>query len=139
MMFMFASGVLLNILSYLPQNNQAKAEAAPTVFVDKSEKLQEIIPDDKSVPYNIKDVIDILADDGSFFEVQPWFALNMVVGFARMNGESIGIIANQPNYMAGSIDYHASDKAARFIRFCDCFNIPLLTLVDVPAFLPGSD
>ena len=127
------------LLSYLPQNNQAKAKAAPTVFVDKSEELQEIIPDDKSVPYNIKDVINILADDGSFFEVQPWFALNMVVGFARMNGESIGIIANQPNYMAGSIDYHASDKAARFIRFCDCFNIPLLTLVDVPAFLPGSD
>lgn len=127
------------LLSYLPQNNQEKAKAVPSVFADRSDKLQEIIPDDKSVPYNIKDVIEILADDDSFFEVQPWFALNMVVGFARINGESVGIIANQPNYMAGSIDYHASDKAARFIRFCDCFNIPLLTLVDVPAFLPGSD
>lgn len=126
------------LLSYLPQNNSEKPEWTETVFTDKSDLLQEIIPEDKSVPYNIKDVIEILVDDDSFFEVQTDFALNMVIGFARMDGETIGIIANQPNFMAGSIDYHASDKAARFIRFCDAFNIPLLTLVDVPAFLPGS-
>lgn len=127
------------LFSYLPQNHKERPAAVRTNSADLSAKLEGIIPDNKSVPYDIKEVIGALADADSFFEVQPWFALNMVVGFARMDGETIGIVANQPNFMAGSIDYHASDKAARFIRFCDCFNIPLLTLVDVPAFLPGSD
>ncbi len=126
------------LLTYLPQNHHEKPAAMQLESADLSGKLQKIIPDNKSIPYDIKEVIQALTDPDSFFEVQPWFALNMVVGFARMNGETIGIVANQPNFMAGAIDYHASDKAARFIRFCDCFNIPLLTLVDVPAFLPGS-
>lgn len=126
------------LLTYLPQNHHEKPAAMQLESADLSGKLQKIIPDNKSIPYDVKEVIDALTDPDSFFEVQPWFALNMVVGFARMNGETIGIVANQPNFMAGAIDYHASDKAARFIRFCDCFNIPLLTLVDVPAFLPGS-
>lgn len=101
-------------------------------------KLQEIVPDNSRVAYDVKQVIDCIADSGSFFEVQKEFAQNAVIGWGRMNGESIGFVANQPNQMCGSLDYHASDKIARFIRFCDCFNIPLITLVDVPAFLPGT-
>ena len=101
-------------------------------------KLQKIVPENSRNPYDVKDVITCIADRDSFFEVQKDFALNAVVGFGRMNGESVGFIANQPCQMCGSIDYHASDKMARFIRFCDCFNIPLITLIDVPAFLPGT-
>ena len=101
-------------------------------------KLKDIVPDNSRVAYDVKQVIDCIADQGSFFEVQKEFAPNVVVGFARLNGESVGFVANQPSQMCGSLDYHASDKMARFIRFCDCFNIPLVTLVDVPAFLPGT-
>ena len=101
-------------------------------------KLQKIVPENSRNPYDVKEVITCIADRGSFFEVQKDFAMNAVVGFGRMNGESVGFIANQPCQMCGSIDYHASDKMARFIRFCDCFNIPLITLIDVPAFLPGT-
>ena len=101
-------------------------------------RLQEIVPDNSRIAYDVKDVIDCIVDQGSFFEVQKEFANNVVVGFSRMNGAVVGIVANQPKQMAGSLDYHASDKMARFIRFCDCFNIPLITLVDVPAFLPGT-
>jgi len=100
--------------------------------------LCQIVPDNSRQPYNVKDVINYIIDEGTFFEVQEQFAPNVVVGFARMDCEVTGFVANQPNHMAGSIDYHASDKMARFIRFCDCFNIPLVTLVDVPAFLPGT-
>ena len=89
-------------------------------------------------PYDVKEVISCIVDNDSFFEVQKDFAPNAVVGFARMEGKTVGFVANQANVMAGSLDYHASDKVARFIRFCDCFNIPLVTLVDVPAFLPGT-
>lgn len=101
-------------------------------------RLKDIVPDNSRMAYDVKEVIDCIADSGSFFEVQKEFATNAVVGFGRMDGESIGFIANQPKEMCGSLDYHASDKIARFIRFCDCFNIPLITLVDVPAFLPGT-
>ena len=101
-------------------------------------KLQDLVPVNSRVAYDVKDVVNCIVDDSSFYEVQKEFAPNVVVGFARMNGESIGVVANQPNHMAGSLDYHASDKMARFIRFCDCFNLPLVTLVDVPAFLPGT-
>ena len=101
-------------------------------------RLQEIVPDNSRIAYDVKEVIDCIVDPGSFFEVQKEFATNVVVGFSRMNGAVVGIVANQPKQMAGSLDYHASDKMARFIRFCDCFNIPLITLVDVPAFLPGT-
>lgn len=101
-------------------------------------RLRDIVPDNSRVAYDVKKVIGCIADSGSFFEVQKDFAPNVVVGFGRMNGESVGFVANQPAQMCGSLDYHASDKMARFIRFCDCFNLPLLTLVDVPAFLPGT-
>lgn len=101
-------------------------------------RLRDIVPDNSRVAYDVKKVIGCIADGGSFFEVQKDFAPNVVVGFGRMNGESVGFVANQPAQMCGSLDYHASDKMARFIRFCDCFNLPLLTLVDVPAFLPGT-
>lgn len=101
-------------------------------------KLKDIVPDNSRNAYDVKQVINCIADTASFFEVQKEFAPNVVVGFARMAGESVGFVANQPNSMCGSLDYHASDKMARFIRFCDCFNIPLITLVDVPAFLPGT-
>lgn len=101
-------------------------------------RLKSIVPDNSRVAYDVKQVVACIADRGSFFEVQKEFAPNVVVGFARMNGESVGFVANQPAQLCGSLDYHASDKMARFIRFCDCFNIPLVTLVDVPAFLPGT-
>lgn len=104
----------------------------------KAKKLCEIVPDNSRKAYNVKEVIDCIADENSFFEVQADFAANAVVGFGRMDGEVAGFVANQPAAMGGSLDVHASDKIARFIRFCDCFNIPLITLVDVPAFLPGT-
>ncbi len=100
--------------------------------------LTDMVPDNSRIAYDVKKVIGCIADEGSFFEVQKEFAPNIVVGFARMDGESVGLVANQPSQLCGSLDYHASDKMARFIRFCDCFNIPLITLVDVPAFLPGT-
>lgn len=106
---------------------------------DRSYRLKNIVPDNSRHPYNVKDVIGCIIDENSFFEVQKEFAPNAVVGWGRMDGEVVGFIANQANSMAGSLDYHASDKVARFIRFCDCFNIPLVTLIDVPAFLPGTE
>lgn len=105
---------------------------------DRCLKLKDIVPDNSRHPYDVKAVIDCIVDENSFFEVQKEFAENAVVGWGRMNGEVVGFVANQANCTAGSLDYHASDKIARFIRFCDCFNIPLVTLVDVPAFLPGT-
>ncbi len=102
------------------------------------EKIKSIVPDNARVAYDVKDVIDCIIDTGSFFEVQRDFAPNAVIGFGRMSGACTGFVANQPKQLCGSLDYHASDKIARFIRFCDCFNIPLITLVDVPAFLPGT-
>ncbi|MBD5448987.1 MAG: acyl-CoA carboxylase subunit beta [Lachnospiraceae bacterium] len=104
----------------------------------KASKIMDIVPDNSRHAYDVKEVIDCIVDEGSFFEVQKEFATNAVVGFSRMEGRVVGIVANQPNSMGGSLDYHASDKIARFIRFCDCFNIPLITLIDVPAFLPGT-
>ena len=107
-------------------------------YEDHSDKIRQIVPDNSRRAYDVKDVIACIIDKGSFFEVQKDFAKNVVVGFARMDGEVTGFVCNQPAHMGGSLDYHASDKMARFIRFCDCFNIPLVTLVDVPAFLPGT-
>ena len=126
------------LMGYLPQNNEEKPMTVPGRERDRSVELSGIVPSDSGKPYDVRKVIDTFADEDSFFEVQPYFARNLVVGFARLSGECIGIIANQSSYMAGSLEIDASDKGARFIRFCDCFNIPLLTLVDVPAFLPGS-
>lgn len=126
------------LLGYLPQNNAEKPMTVEGSACDRSKMLSALVPVDSKKPYDVRNIIDTFADAGSFFEVQPDFAKNLVVGFARLDGETIGIVANQSQYMAGSLEMNASDKGARFIRFCDCFNIPLLTLVDVPAFLPGS-
>lgn len=104
----------------------------------RAKRICEIVPDNSRRAYNVKEVIECVVDENSFFEVQQDFAQNAVIGFGRMDGEVAGIVANQPAAMGGSLDVHASDKMARFIRFCDCFNIPLITLVDVPAFLPGT-
>ncbi|MHC1773540.1 MAG: acyl-CoA carboxylase subunit beta [Flexilinea sp.] len=128
-----------DFLSYLPQNYLERPPIKSGKPVDRSSELQQIVPDDKSYPYDVKQVIGTFVDQNSFVEIQRDFALNIVIGIARFDGETVGIVANQPNFMAGSLDYHASYKAARFVRFCDCFNIPIITLVDVPAFLPGSE
>jgi len=135
-------GILLikKLLSYLPQNNLE--EPPLTVCSDPCDRLDEnlntIIPEKPSTPYDVKDIIHTIADNGEFLEVQRQYARNIVVGFVTFNGISTGIVANQPNYLAGCLDINASRKAARFVRFCDAFNIPLVTLVDVPGFLPGS-
>jgi len=135
-------GILLirKMLSFMPQNN---LEDAPLVHctdpIDRlDDTLNEIIPDNPNKPYNVKDVIHAIVDQSEFLEVHRNYAQNIVVGFARFNGTSVGIVANQPNYLAGVLDINASRKAARFVRFCDAFNIPLVTLVDVPGFLPGT-
>lgn len=126
------------LLSYLPQNNTERAETKSVIYSNTCEDLQDIVPDNQRKPYDVKQLIDKVIDDNSFFEIQPNFAKNMVVGFSRIDGETVGVVANQPSVLGGSIDCDSSDKAARFIRFCDCFNIPILTFVDVTGFLPGK-
>ncbi|WP_347451985.1 methylmalonyl-CoA decarboxylase subunit alpha [Acetoanaerobium noterae] len=127
------------LLSYLPSNNM---EMAPVFEADDinrvSDELNDIVPADSNKPYDMKKIITSIVDFGDFFEVQPYFAKNIVTGFARINGQSVGIIGNQPMVMAGCLDINASDKASRFIRTCDCFNVPILSFVDVPGFLPGA-
>lgn len=128
------------LLSYLPQNNREKPKKLSYEFGDESRPgLDSIIPESSTQPYDIKEVIEELGDPDSFFEVQADYAENIVVGFCRIAGRSIGVIANQPYSLAGVLDVNASKKGARFVRFCDSFNIPLLVLVDVPGFLPGTD
>lgn len=128
------------LLSYLPQNNMETAPAVPTADpvgrVDDA--LNEIVPDNPNKPYDMYYVISSIADDGKFFEVHKEYAKNIIVGFAHMGGRSVGIVANQPKVLAGVLDINASRKASRFVRFCDAFNIPLVTLVDVPGFLCGT-
>ena len=127
------------LLGYLPQNCSENPPALEKFQkTDRCRQLQEIVPDNQRKTYSMMDVIETFVDRDSFFEVQASFAQNMIVGFARLNGRVIGIVANNPRSLGGSIDINASEKAARFVRFCDCFNIPLLTLVDVPGFMPGS-
>ncbi|MFN3741322.1 MAG: acyl-CoA carboxylase subunit beta [Anaerolineales bacterium] len=128
------------LLSYLPQNNMEDPPFVPTNDdpLRLEEALDTIVPDDPSKPYDIKDVIRLIVDYGQFFEVHESFAQNIVVGFARLGGHSVGIVANQPAVLAGVLDIDASEKAARFVRFCDAFNIPIVTFVDVPGFLPGT-
>ncbi|MDP6958472.1 MAG: carboxyl transferase domain-containing protein, partial [Planctomycetota bacterium] len=127
------------LLSYLPQNNTE--EAPPTSTEDdptrREEKLNSIIPSDPTKPYNMREVIDSIIDSGDFFEVHADYARNLIVGFGRLNGRSVGVVAQQPAMLAGCLDIKASIKGARFIRFCDAFNIPLITFEDVPGFLPG--
>lgn len=128
------------LLEYLPDNCNQKAKKLPYQPKDEIRpELDDVIPDSAAKPYDIKDVIEQLADEDSFFETQPYYADNIVTGFLRVAGESVGVIANQPYSCGGALDINASDKASRFIQFCDAFRIPLLTLVDVPGFLPGVD
>jgi len=135
-----ALDTLKQLISYLPQNNMASAplvenDDPPTRTVPE---LSQLVPVDANQPYDMKTVIAPLVDDGSFFEIQPDFAPNLIIGFARFNGQSVGLVANQPAHMAGVLDNDASIKGARFVRCCDAFNIPLITLVDVPGFMPGT-
>ncbi len=128
------------LLSYIPQNCEEQAYDLPFELGEEGRpQLRDIVPENANQPYDIKDVIDGLVDEDSFFEVHEQYADNIVVGFARMGGRSIGIVGNQPMSLAGVLDVESSKKGARFVRFCDCFNIPLLVLVDVPGFLPGTD
>jgi len=128
------------LLSFIPSNNLADPPVQPCVddINRESEKLQTLIPDDPNKPYDMKELILETVDNHYFFEVQPYFATNIIVGFARYGGRSVGIVANQPNNLAGVLDINSSVKAARFVRFCDAFNIPIITFVDVPGFLPGT-
>jgi len=132
---------LKSLLSYMPQNCEEKVTALPYGGNDDESRplLNQLIPDNANQPYDVRGIIDELADEGTFLEVHKDFAENIVVGFARLAGRSLGIVANQPANLAGVLDNNASVKAARFVRFCDCFNIPLLVLEDVPGFLPGTD
>lgn len=125
------------LLEYLPQNNIQNPLQVNGETVDNSDDLENIVPDNMRIAYDVHNVITSFIDKGSFMEVQKEFAKNVVVGFARIDGNVIGIVANQPLYLAGSLDIDSSDKAARFVRFCDCFNIPILSLVDVPGYMPG--
>lgn len=129
------------ILSYVPQNCEEDAPSVPykSTGSELRPELNTIIPDNANQPYDIREVIEKVIDDNSFLEIHKNFAENIVVGFARLAGRSIGIVANQPAVLAGVLDIHSSTKAARFVRFCDCFNIPLLVFEDVPGFLPGTD
>ncbi len=132
--------LIRELLSFLPSNNM---EDPPRIHSDdpadrRDTRLRGIVPENPNKPYDIKELIRGVVDDGFFFEIQEHFAQNIVIGFARMGGRVVGIVGNQPNVLAGCLDINASIKGARFVRFCDCFNIPLLTFVDVPGFLPGT-
>ncbi|MDR5700353.1 acyl-CoA carboxylase subunit beta [Agromyces sp. LY-1074] len=131
------------LVSYLPDNNMTEAPVYETEVdlevTDGDRRLDTVIPDSPNQPYDVHEIIEGVVDDGEFLEVQPLFAPNIVVGFARIDGRSVGIIANQPSQMAGTLNIAAGEKAARFVRFCDAFGIPILTLVDVPGYLPGTD
>jgi propionyl-CoA carboxylase beta chain len=130
-----------NLLSFMPQNNLEDPPFAPTDDDPHrmDPRLQTLVPEDASKPYDMKELIGIVVDDGRFVEVHGGWARNIVCGFARFGGRSVGIVANQPAFLAGCLDIDASKKAGRFVRFCDAFNIPLVTFVDVPGFLPGTN
>jgi acetyl-CoA carboxylase carboxyltransferase component len=132
--------LIRKLVGYIPQNNMEDPVAAtPTDPPDRVESwLDEYVPVNPNKPYEMRRIIEAMVDDGEFLEIQRMYAPNIVVGFARMNGRSVGIVANQPSYLAGVLDIDASVKAARFVRFCDSFSIPLVTLVDVPGFMPGT-
>ncbi len=134
-------GAIRELLAYLPSNNYED----PPVHecrdpADREDpELDTLVPADPKKPYDMKRIVERVVDDGEFFELQPEFARNMIIGFARFEGHPVGIVANQPNVLAGCLDIDASVKAARFVQFCDCFNLPIVTFVDVPGFLPGTD
>jgi len=128
------------LLSYMPQNNLEEPPRLSTGHAcnDVDEAIDDLIPDDPNKPYDMRDVVKKLADDGEFFEVHEHWAKNMLVGFARFDGRAAGIVGNNPAHLAGTLDINASDKCARFVRFCDAFNIPVITFMDVPGYLPGT-
>lgn len=137
-----ALGIARRLLSFLPSNNSEEApiiEANRQSVIGPDESFNNLVPEDPKVPYDMHEIIYRIVDNADFMEVQEHFASNIIIGFGRLNGRSIGIVANQPNVKAGVLDINASDKASRFIRFCNAFNIPLVTLVDVPGFMPGLD
>jgi acetyl-CoA carboxylase carboxyltransferase component len=129
------------LLSYLPSNNSEEPPYIPPqdTIEREEEVLETLVPDDPNKPYEMKTVITSVLDDNHFFEVHSGWAPNIIVGFGRLNGRSVGIVANNPNHLAGALDINSSNKAARFIRFCDAFNIPILTFVDVPGYMPGGE
>lgn len=128
------------LLSFIPSNNMEDPPIKPCTddIHREDERLQTIVPDDPNKPYDIKEIINTVVDEHNFFEVMPYFAQNIIIGFARFGGRPVGIVANQPANLAGVLDINSSTKGARFVRFCDAFNIPLITFVDVPGFLPGT-
>ena len=127
------------LVTFIPWNNRKKADPFPPKPPRAQYDINRIIPAEPTQPYDIRDVVRSLCDDSDFFEIQEHWAANIVIGFARMNGQTVGIVGNQPLVLAGVLDVDSSDKAGRFIRFCDAFNIPLITLVDLPGYLPGVD
>jgi propionyl-CoA carboxylase beta chain len=128
------------LLSYIPSNNLEEPPRVDTGHApeDVDESIDELVPDDPNKPYDMRDVVTKVADNGEFFEVHEHWAKNMIVGFARFDGRSVGIVGNNPAHLAGTIDINASDKCSRFVRFCDAFNIPIITFMDVPGYLPGT-
>ncbi|MCD4772309.1 MAG: acyl-CoA carboxylase subunit beta [Bacteroidales bacterium] len=129
-----------SLISFIPWNNMKKADKFPKKGPKtRKYKIENIIPTDPKQPYDVRNVIKAICDDSEFLEIQKQFAANIVIGFARLNGDTVGFVANQPNVLAGVLDVDSSDKAARFIRYCDSFNIPMVTLVDLPGYLPGVD
>jgi acetyl-CoA carboxylase carboxyltransferase component len=128
------------LLSYIPQNNLEDPPRVDTSHArdDVDESIDELVPADPNKPYDMRDVVQKLVDNGEFFEVHEHWAKNMIVGFARFDGRSVGIVGNNPAHLAGTLDINASDKCARFVRFCDAFNIPIITFMDVPGYLPGT-
>ncbi len=133
--------MIRELLSYIPSNNMEDPHPVPCLdnLFREDENLNTLIPDDPNKAYDMKKLISCVVDNHNFFEIQPFFAPNIIIGFARMAGKSIGLVANQPSSLAGALDINSSVKAARFVRFCDAFNIPLITFVDVPGFLPGTN
>jgi propionyl-CoA carboxylase beta chain len=133
--------LLRELLSFIPSNNMEDPPRRPTSdpWDRVEDSLSTMVPTESNIPYDIKDVIHAVVDDNYFFEVQEHYARNLVIGFARLDGQSVGIVANQPAYLAGCLDIAGSLKGARFVRFCDAFNIPLVTFEDVPGFLPGTN
>ena len=127
------------LLSYIPQNNLEEPQRIDTGHApdDVDESIDEFIPDDPNMPYDMRDLVRKVVDNGEFFEVHEHWALNMTVGFARFDGRSVGIVGNNPAHLAGTLDINASDKCARFVRFCDAFNIPIVTFMDVPDICQG--
>ncbi len=132
--------MIRELISYLPPNNMEDPPVKPCLddLYREDEELQTLVPDDPNKPYDIKTIIESVADNNNFLEIQPHYAKNMVIGFARLAGKTVGMVANQPAHLAGVLDISSSIKGARFVRFCDAFNIPLITFVDVPGFLPGT-